>query len=394
MLGVLDGAVLVVSRGRGRAGADARADARAAAAADPDADVRQQDRPARRRSRRACCARSREAQPGRGRLGRRPAAGRGARRPRRRGARGLRRRRAAVGARICAARWPRRRGRRRCTPCSSARRARATGVDELVDGITELLPAAAADGDGPPSGSVFKIERGPAGEKVAYVRMFSGAIRTRDRLGDAKVTAISVFDGRRVRAPRGGRSRARSASCGASPDVRIGDAIGAAKRGQTAFTGSLRRRSRPSSCRGRRTDRRALRVALDQLAEQDPLIDVRQDEPASCRSRSTARCRRRSSRPRWRPTSASPSRSASRPRSASSGCAARRGVRADRRGRQPVPRHRRAARRARRRPAAGVASGSRSSSARCRCRSSRRSRRRCRATLEQGTAAGACRTAR
>ena len=47
VLRVLDGAVLVVSRGRGRAGADARADAHAQAPADPDADLRQQDRPPR-----------------------------------------------------------------------------------------------------------------------------------------------------------------------------------------------------------------------------------------------------------------------------------------------------------------------------------------------------------
>ena len=32
------------------------------------------------------------------------------------------------------------------------------------------------------SASVFKVERGPAGEKIAYVRMFAGTIRTRDRL--------------------------------------------------------------------------------------------------------------------------------------------------------------------------------------------------------------------
>ena len=44
-------------------------------------------------------------------------------------------------------------------------------------GVTELLPAAEGDAAGPPSGSVFKIERGPAGEKIAYVRMFSGALR-------------------------------------------------------------------------------------------------------------------------------------------------------------------------------------------------------------------------
>ena len=68
------------------------------------------------------------------------------------------------------------------------------GVADLVAGVTELLPAAEGDAGGPPSGSVFKIERGPAGEKVAYVRMFSGALRTRDRLPAGKVTAISVFE--------------------------------------------------------------------------------------------------------------------------------------------------------------------------------------------------------
>src|SRR6185295_18256404 len=69
------------------------------------------------------------------------------------------------------------------------------GIGDLTRGIATLLPAAAGDGDGPVSGTVFKIERGPAGEKIAYVRMFSGTVRTRDRLGGAKVTAIRVFEG-------------------------------------------------------------------------------------------------------------------------------------------------------------------------------------------------------
>src|SRR5713101_1939414 len=79
------------------------------------------------------------------------------------------------------------------------------GVDSLMSGIAELLPAAEGDVDGPVSGSVFKIERGPAGEKIAYVRMFSGTVRIRDRLrfgedAERKVTAIAVFDqGKTVR---------------------------------------------------------------------------------------------------------------------------------------------------------------------------------------------------
>src|ERR671911_1149816 len=56
------------------------------------------------------------------------------------------------------------------------------GVDELISGITELLPAAEGDVDGPVSGVVFKVERGQAGEKIAYARMFSGTVRVRDQL--------------------------------------------------------------------------------------------------------------------------------------------------------------------------------------------------------------------
>ena len=86
------------------------------------------------------------------------------------------------------------------------------GVEALIEGITELLPAAEGDADGPVSGAVFKVERGPAGEKIAYVRMFSGTVRMRDRLRfgrdeEGKVTAISVFD-RGSAVQRVGRRRA------------------------------------------------------------------------------------------------------------------------------------------------------------------------------------------
>jgi ribosomal protection tetracycline resistance protein len=156
------------------------------------------------------------------------------------------------------------------------------GVAALIDGITELLPAAEGDADGPVAGTVFKIERGPGGEKLAYVRMRSGAVRTRDRLrfrGDeqGKVTAIDVF--------HGGESVARTSIAAGEigklrglGDVRIGDAIGG-----TQATAAERRHFAPPTLEtvvvARRPDeQRALRVALAQLAEQDPLIGLRQDE--------------------------------------------------------------------------------------------------------------------
>jgi ribosomal protection tetracycline resistance protein len=56
------------------------------------------------------------------------------------------------------------------------------GVGSLMSGIAELLPAAEGRAAGPVSGSVFKVERGQAGEKIAYARLFAGTVRIRDRL--------------------------------------------------------------------------------------------------------------------------------------------------------------------------------------------------------------------
>ena len=87
------------------------------------------------------------------------------------------------------------------------------GVDALIAGINELLPAAEGDADGPVSGTVFKIERGPAGEKIAYVRMFSGTLHVRDRLPFGRDNEAKGYRDQRVRARLGrpacvGRRRA------------------------------------------------------------------------------------------------------------------------------------------------------------------------------------------
>ncbi|WP_251096095.1 TetM/TetW/TetO/TetS family tetracycline resistance ribosomal protection protein [Streptomyces sp. Caat 7-52] len=159
------------------------------------------------------------------------------------------------------------------------------GVPELIDGIERLLPTAPGDPGGPLSGTVFKVERGPAGEKAAYARLFSGTLRVRDRIrfgdgrqgtgGEGRVTALSVFDG-------GTDSRADSAAAGRIVKVwglggiRIGDALGAPARpsGRHFAPPTLETVVVP----GPGTDRRSLHLALTQLAEQDPLIGVRHDE--------------------------------------------------------------------------------------------------------------------
>jgi ribosomal protection tetracycline resistance protein len=158
--------------------------------------------------------------------------------------------------------------------------ATGAGVEQLMDGIAELLPSSTGDPTGPVSAQVFKIERGTRGERIAYARMFSGTVRTRDRLslgGDAegKVTAIEVFE-------RGGTVQRRSVAAGQVAKlwglaaVRVGDRVG--ERG--ADSGGDHHFPPPSleSVVVPRdpADGARLRVALAQLAEQDPLIGVRQ----------------------------------------------------------------------------------------------------------------------
>ncbi|MGW2719308.1 GTP-binding protein [Streptomyces sp. NPDC001492] len=155
------------------------------------------------------------------------------------------------------------------------------GVNDLVTSIKELLPPADGDPEGPVSGTVFKVERGPAGEKVAYARMFSGTLRTRDRIpfGEAgtegRVTAISVFDhGTDVRAdavPAG-----RIARLWGLTDIRIGDALGDPRKAYEHYFAppTLETVVVP----GPGVDTHKLHLALTRLAEQDPLIDLRHDE--------------------------------------------------------------------------------------------------------------------
>ena len=100
------------------------------------------------------------------------------------------------------------------------------GVDALLDGLAELLPAAGGDPGGPLSGTVFKVERDRDGARVAYVRLFDGAVRVRDHLpSGAVVTAIEVIEGGAA-VRRGSVSAGEIGKLYGLRDVRIGDALG------------------------------------------------------------------------------------------------------------------------------------------------------------------------
>ncbi|MEU8185251.1 translation factor GTPase family protein [Micromonospora sp. NPDC049044] len=156
------------------------------------------------------------------------------------------------------------------------------GVDALIAGITELLPTVQGDVDAPVSGTVFAIERGPAGERIALVRLFAGTLRVRDRVrvgtaDAALVTAIRV-------ATLGADVVASSVGAGhiarlwGLTHARIGDPVGV----PPERAGADRHFPPPTLetvvVPERPVDRVNLHAALTQLAEQDPLINLRQND--------------------------------------------------------------------------------------------------------------------
>ncbi len=154
------------------------------------------------------------------------------------------------------------------------------GIDALLAGIVDLLPATESNPDGQISGIVFKIERRLRGRKTAFVRMFAGCLRVRDsiKVGNriGKVTSIEVFE-------RGGITARETVGAGQIAKItgleaaRIGDVLG--MRNQSAVTyqfspPTLETRVVPINPE----DVAPLYAALSHLADQDPLINLRHDE--------------------------------------------------------------------------------------------------------------------
>lgn len=163
------------------------------------------------------------------------------------------------------------------------------GVDALLAGVEEWLPPAVGDADAPASGTVFKIARRPGGEKVVYVRLFDGRLAVRQHVSlhrhsswgepeeiDERITAIDRFSGGAA-IQTGEIAAGEIAALHGLREARIGDRIGAgggaARELPLAFPPpALESIVRPLD----RSQITRLREALEQLAEQDPLISLRQ----------------------------------------------------------------------------------------------------------------------
>jgi ribosomal protection tetracycline resistance protein len=164
-----------------------------------------------------------------------------------------------------------------------------TGITELVDGIISYLPLTSGEVAGKLGGTVFKIERGWAGEKVAYVRLRSGWLKARttiqlyrpDRRGavtelTGRTTVVEVFN-HGTGVSEAAASAGEIAKVWGLKGIQIGDQLGTAEGlgGQHLFTPpsleTLVRATRPGAMP-------QLYEALRQLADQDPLINIRKND--------------------------------------------------------------------------------------------------------------------
>jgi ribosomal protection tetracycline resistance protein len=157
------------------------------------------------------------------------------------------------------------------------------GVHELLDVLATLLPGVGHDVSAQPAGVVFKVERAN-GERTVLARVGAGSLRVRDRVAVAggpaeKVTGLRMFD-------RGGLVRVDAVPAGRIAAVqgwstaRIGDRFGGNPAGLP--DDGDQQFARPSletvvdAVHPR--DVAAMYAALTELADQDPLIDLRQDD--------------------------------------------------------------------------------------------------------------------
>jgi ribosomal protection tetracycline resistance protein len=140
----------------------------------------------------------------------------------------------------------------------------------------------AAENSAQPRGMVFAVERGPGGEKVAYLRLFSGSVRERQRVvlhraepgGTARqirgrVTTLDVVGGAETELTAGAIGRVHGLS-----GVRVGDRLGPADERTPApqfSPPSLESLVRPRDP----AQRIRLHAALSALADEDPLIRTR-----------------------------------------------------------------------------------------------------------------------
>lgn len=163
------------------------------------------------------------------------------------------------------------------------------GVRELLADLGSYFPSTTSLQDAPLSGVVFKLEKEATGEKVAYVRVFSGRMRVRTdvnlqrrkRDGDTetstgKIQKLHVFwEGKTVQSQQVGAGE--FGKVWGLKEVKIGDVVGEwSDHIKTLHFATPQLETRIEATR--REQNHQLYHVLLELAEEDPLISVLKDD--------------------------------------------------------------------------------------------------------------------
>ncbi|WP_239614797.1 GTP-binding protein [Cohnella mopanensis] len=155
---------------------------------------------------------------------------------------------------------------------------RGIGVEQLMDAVIDLLPSPEGDESAPLSGVVFKLDKDPVMGRLAYVRLYGGALRNRDTVRnhaldiEEKVTQIRKMEGQRSEDIGILKAGDIAVVCGWSR-VRIGDVIG----DQEGVPGERRIAEPLLTVQAHwRNDAEypAVVAAFQELADEDPHLDV------------------------------------------------------------------------------------------------------------------------
>ena len=163
------------------------------------------------------------------------------------------------------------------------------GVKELLADLGSYFPSNTSLEDAPLSGVVFKLEKEVTGEKVAYVRVFSGSMRVRTDVNlqrrkhdgeietyTGKIQKLHLFwEGKTVQAQQVGAGE--FCKVWGWKEVKIGDVVGEwSGHIKTLHFATPKYETRIEA--KRREQDHQLYQGLLELAEEDPLISVLKDD--------------------------------------------------------------------------------------------------------------------
>jgi ribosomal protection tetracycline resistance protein len=155
------------------------------------------------------------------------------------------------------------------------------GVADVIEVVTALFAVETADPASPAAGQLFKVERSAAGERICSIRMRAGTLAVRDHvvLGGDRVGTVTALE---VHEPGGavGRDRVTAgqiARVRGLTAARIGDYVGshAASIPELMFPPPALETAVVAREPGQQV---LLHAALNELADVDPLIQLRPDD--------------------------------------------------------------------------------------------------------------------